>query len=304
MPEPKTARQTVHEERNSPPHGAQSPLTLQVRPPLPLWSVPSPTSGSCPSPCGSRWKPGPSPTRCPGSSAAGRQGARRRRRGGAGAGWGRGRCRHRVCRALGQRRKHRWSGAAEQVSRPGCGAGGGPIARRSKGARWSCTRRRGPAFRTPLAAAGRASGGSGEAAPAAGEEGVDRCGGGWPELASGRSAEKRLQASGLQRGRVLPAAGAPAGGAWCDLRLKAGDSGAAHVGLKGVRTRTVFLPPGWTGAQSCRPATRGPGPAWQWQRGRRRVFSRREEQDLRMGLEPLVLLSAMFSCFLTRHLQL
>lgn len=60
MREPKTARQeTVHEANALPPHGAQSALTLQVRPPLPLRSVPSPTSGSCPSPCGSRWEARP-----------------------------------------------------------------------------------------------------------------------------------------------------------------------------------------------------------------------------------------------------
>ena len=55
IPEPKTARlETVHEANALPPHGAQSPLTLQVRPPLPLRSVLSPMADSFPGPRGSR----------------------------------------------------------------------------------------------------------------------------------------------------------------------------------------------------------------------------------------------------------
>lgn len=72
MPEPKTARQEiVHEANALPPHGAQSPLTLQVRPPLPQVSAQSNVSFI---PRSLRLTVGSpaSPTRCPGSSAAGR----------------------------------------------------------------------------------------------------------------------------------------------------------------------------------------------------------------------------------------
>lgn len=98
------------------------------------------------------------------------RGAWRRRRGGAGAGWGRGLRRHRVCRALGQRRKHRWSGAAEQVSRLDAARGWGPDRPPLEGREVELHSAGGalPSARpSPRLVAPR--GGSGEAAPAAGE---------------------------------------------------------------------------------------------------------------------------------------
>lgn len=141
-------------------------------------------------------------------------------------------------------------------------AGGGPIARRSKGARWSCTPQAGPCPpHAPRRGWSRLGAVPGKRPQRLGRGGRrDRCGGGWPGTGEWKERGERLQASGLQRGRVLPAAGAPAGvGAVRSVK------GPGH--LKEQRTwvskacgrGTVFLPPGWTGAQSCRPATRGPG---------------------------------------------
>lgn len=77
------------------------------------------------------------------------------------------------------------------------------------------------------------------------------------------------------------------------------------MGLKGVRTRHC-VPPSWLDGRPVLPAcdTRPRALLGSGRRGGGGFSPRREEQDLRTGLEPLVLLSAMFSCFLTRHLQL
>ncbi|CAI9179307.1 unnamed protein product [Rangifer tarandus platyrhynchus] len=137
-----------------------------------------------------------------------------------------------------------------------------PAARGARGG--PALRRRGPALRTPLAPAGRGLGAVPGLRPQRLGRGGrrDRCVGGRPGTGQWKERREPLQASGLQPGRVLPAAGAPAGvGAVRSVK------GPGH--LKEQRTwvskacgrGTVFLPPDWhlMGAQSCRPATRGPG---------------------------------------------